>query len=173
MSGLTRDAVLSRLNGGADALANGAFRGYFEKATGFEAIVFDSFEDFSKIIWHFSPFSRVLTPPTWWGGGKLYTVGQVAEYMISKGITFPDLASGKIDGVYQPSWFESCEILYNNFDWERCQPLMLLAARWSERLYCPTSRYRLIDGIHRSLVIAYKVRLNELKYRPVNGIVMR
>lgn len=170
---LSYDAVLDVLNRDGKAFQNDAFKRYFEKATRFEQIQFETFDAFSNVIWHFSPYSRILTPPRWWGGGRVYTVRDVATRMIKQGWTFSELVEGSIEGVYQPSWFESCLGIYEHFDWAMCQPVMLLKPELAHRLDCPKSFYRLIDGIHRSLVITYLVLKGELVYRPVNGILIR
>jgi len=172
MSVLSHEEATRLLSPDPQALDNESFRHRFETAASFESITFDSFDSFSKLIWHFSPFSRVLTPPHWWGGGKLYTVGDVAKKMISEGWTFSALAKGEIAGTYKPGWFESCETVYNAFDYEKCLPLVVLNAGFSEKWDCSKSQYRIIDGIHRSLVIAYKVYANELLYQRINGIVL-
>lgn len=170
---LSHDAVLDVLNRDGKAFQNDAFKRCFENATRFERVKFDTFELFSNVIWHFSSYSRVLTPPRWWGGGRVYTVGQVAQRMLVNGWTFSDLVEGKIKGDYKPDWFESCLDIYEHFDWEMCQPVMLLKPEFVHKLDCPKSSYRLIDGIHRSLVITYLVLKGELVYKPVNGILIR
>ena len=172
MTILTLQEVTHLLSQDPQALSNDSFRHRFENAASFESITFETFDSFASVIWHFSPFSRVLTPPHWWGGGKLYTVGDVAKKMIEKGWTFNDFVQGAVPGKYQPSWFESCAVVYDQFNWEKCLPPVVMPVVWAERWDCPGSTFRLIDGIHRSLVIVYKVLSNELSYRPINGIVL-
>ena len=70
MTMLTLKEVTQLLSPDPQALSNDSFRHRFQNAASFELITLDSFDSFSKLIWHFSPFSRVLTPAHWWGGGK-------------------------------------------------------------------------------------------------------
>lgn len=154
------------------AFLNDSFKRHFERSVSFKPVCFDTFESFSQIIWHFSQYSQILTPPRWWGGGRVYTVLDVANRMINQGWTFEDLVSGTPKGIYKSAWFESCLEIEKGFDWDKCLPLMLLKPEFVHRIDCPFSRYRLIDGIHRTLVITYLVLKGQLSYRPVDGILM-
>ena len=171
MKMLSRDDVFSVLAKDPQSLNNDAFRALFEKSETFCAVSLETFDAFSKLVWHYSPYSKLLTKPHWWGG-KLYTVGDVAKKMVENGWTFEALSRGEIAGDYKPGWFDSCQAIYSCFDWEVCLPLIVLNTTWSERWDCPASSFRIVDGIHRSLVIAYKVLSSELSYRPMTAIVL-
>jgi hypothetical protein len=132
----------------------------------------DSQEIFFDLIWHYCKDSLVLTPGTWWGGGTLYTVEQVARRMVDQSITFADLVENKIPGTYKPDWFKSCLAIYENFDNKQFGHFVVKPAHHHQKRDCPTSLFCLIDGVHRSLVYAYLILTKKIIYQPIQTIIV-
>ena len=131
----------------------------------------ESQQFFESLIWHYVGMTQILTPGTWYGGGKLYTVGTVAHRFIELGLSFYGLVSGKESGTYQPEWFKPCLDMEKTFDPEKLGPFMVHMSHPNELKDCPNSPFRLIDGIHRSLVYTVKLKKNTIDFRPVKVIL--
>ncbi len=127
---------------------------------------------FFDLIWHYMKRTQILTPPTWFGGGKLYTVREVAMRMIEKGYTFEALSKGDIPGTYALDWFSHCQGIYRSLKMETFGPMLLLRPNHHELKDCPYSSFKIIDGMHRALVLGYMLLKGEIEYAPIKAYLL-
>lgn len=154
------------------ALENDFLRNKINNATCFFDIDVSDEESFYSLIWHYHRSSQLLTPKKYLGG-KYYTVGDIADYMIEKGYTFEGLTQQKYPGKYDPDWFRHCLYIQYHFDWEAFQHLTVQMPSKVELSDCPTGTFRLIDGTHRTLTLAYMLKRKKIKFQPIQGILCR
>lgn len=124
---------------------------------------------FYSLVWHYHRHTKVLTPGTWLGG-KVYSVGDVAERFLSLKSSFSDYVATKAEGVYTPTWFENCERIYENFSWDEFGVLAVQPMNNAERRDCPRGTFRLIDGAHRTLSLAVLLREKKIAFQPIECV---
>lgn len=145
---------------------NGSFKRKIRNAKLLYYFTIEDSEFLYKLIWHYRKETQVLTPGTWYGG-KLYTIGDVADYMIEQGWTLEDLHQGKVKGTYSPDWFESCTKIATQFDYAKFGVLFVQPAHHHEKRDCPYSLFRSIDGAHRLLTLSYLLKTKQISFSPM------
>ena len=129
-----------------------------------------------QLVFHYHKNSQVLTPKRWWGGGRLYPMVWVIEFMRSNQWHFEDLAKKQLHNLhsqdYQTEFFEICCDIYKNFDYNKFGHLVLRPLNLAEFIDCPSSTYRVIDGMHRALVLAYKSYENRDFFQPIPAFLI-
>ena len=129
-----------------------------------------------QLVFHYHKNSQVLTPKRWWGGGRLYPMIRVIEFMKSKQWRFEDLAKKQLESLqtqeYQREFFEICSHIYEKFSYDQFGHLVLRPLNFAEFIDCPSSPYRIIDGMHRALVLAYKSYENRAFFKPVPAFLI-
>jgi len=160
--------VFSRLSH-INALENGFLKRTIDSALGFYEFTIEDAEGLFNLIWHYRESTQILTPGRWYGG-RLYTVRQVAQLMIDRNLTFDGLFNGTYEGKYDPNWFKSCAKIDANFSWSHYSQLVVQVPSNVERIDCPSGTFRLIDGLHRSLVAAVKLLRHEIEFEPIKVI---
>ena len=153
------------------ALTNSNLNKIVHSGQKFFRIQLGDLQAFHSLIWQYVKATEILTPGTL-VGGKQYTVGDVANFMLSKDITFESLANGSIEGSYQSEWFKSCVDIKNNFDYDSFDDLIVTLPNNGEQRDCPLGTFKLVDGMHRSIVLAYLLAEGSLEYRTVHCILV-
>ena len=123
--------------------------------------------EFLSLIWHEIDASRLLTPK-----GEPRTIRDVAERLI-KCHTFESLCEyqGLPSTEHDPSWFDKCLKIDNEFDYDRFCAMWLVEENCIEHKQSPLGKYYIEDGAHRSLVLGKRLLLEEEKYRTVKAIL--
>lgn len=145
---------------------------YIDAANHCYSFQLESSSFLSSLVFHFHKATQVLTPTRWWGGGRLYPLKDVVSYMQSKHITFEKLANGSVQGSYCPSFFTICNKIDQSFDYQQFGSLVLRPLTFSESKDCPRSYFRIIDGMHRALVLAYKSQQDPLFFQPIHCLLI-
>lgn len=153
------------------ALRNSSLKSHIDSGALFFRISLDDPQALQSLIWHYFRDSQVLTPGGFLGG-KLYTVRQVARYMIDHDITFEALVEGRIEGHYNPDWFKPCLTIVNTFNYEAFDDLVVSLPTNAEQRDCPLGTFRLLDGIHRSLALAYLLETEKISYQRLHCILV-
>ncbi len=166
----SKDDIITQLSK-TNALENSFLKRSVEAGLGFYDLAIEDPETLFNLIWHYRWSSQILTPGRWYGG-RLYTVKEVAQRMIQKSYTFEGLSDHAYRGRYEADWFKSCAKINQGFSWKAFHSLVVQLPTNAERLDCPHGNFRLIDGIHRSLVAAVKLLKNEIVFEPVNAILV-
>jgi hypothetical protein len=123
-------------------------------------------ESLFSLIWHDVQASQILTKD------QSLLVGDVARRMIDRGWTFEKLATGGVVGDYDPGYFLGCVQIDEAFSFERfLWPTFVLPNKGEQRR-CPTGTLYLMDGTHRTLVLAKRVLLGETIYQPIEGLLL-
>jgi len=170
MKHCSKESVIAQLSQN-NALVNGFLTRTVAQAVGFYRWTIEDADTLYSLIWHYHKSSQILTPGHWFGG-KLYTVGDVAKYMINQGYTFEGLANRAYKGTYDPNWFKACASIDANLDWSKYDTFVVQPSNNAERRDCPHGTFRLIDGVHRSLTYAVKLLRNEIQFKPVDAILV-
>jgi hypothetical protein len=125
--------------------------------------------DFLRLIWQASDSTRLLTP-----FGAPRTLGHVAARMVNNGWTFSSLCHliGLPESVHNPRAFEKFKMIDEAFDSGEFGFLGLTPAVPSEQRESPTGTYYLYDGVHRSIVLAYRVLIGKSPYFPVECLLL-
>jgi hypothetical protein len=121
---------------------------------------------FLSLIWHDVPESRVLS------ANQSLLLGDVARRLIDRGWTFEKLVKREIGGDYSPDYFAGCAHLDREFKFSEFGWPTLVLPNETERRRCPTGSFYLMDGTHRTLVLARKILLKEIEYEPVEGLLL-
>lgn len=120
-----------------------------------------------SLIFDSSSESRILCPNHCLGLlHRSYTLKEIVTMMLSRSLTFEELAEAKIAGEYKPGWFRRFEPLMQDFDFGKITPLLLMMANNQKRRHSPMGSFHIIDGRHRSLAYSYlslSGRLSEFK----------
>lgn len=169
MRSIEKSIVISQLTE-SGATQNGFLNRSIAAANHFYTFNIEDETTLFSLIWHYHKATQLLTPGTWIGG-KVYTVGDVAKYMLDNQITFQALASGSLPGTYIPNWFESCVKIYETFNEESFNALVVQLPNNVERKDCPTGTFRIIDGTHRTLVLSYLLLQKKRTFKPIPCIL--
>jgi hypothetical protein len=124
---------------------------------------------FMSLIWQEVGVSRILTPE-----GKSRTLADVAKRMSDFGYSFHDLSneSKKYQDEYDPSWFNTCRKIDEEFDFNKFVWLVLVLPNESEKKQSPDGTFYIHDGVHRSLVLAKKLFYGETKYQKIKALLI-
>ena len=127
-----------------------------------------------SLIMDSSRESRVICPNYCFGLlHRSYTLKEVVTLMLSKSMTFDDLAKSGIKGEYKPNWFRRFEPVMQDFDFGKVTPLLLMMANNRKRKHSPTGSFHIIDGRHRSLAYSYLSLSGKLtEFRPFDAILV-
>lgn len=136
----------------------------------FRIPILDS-EALQSLIFHYRWESEILTPGSLIGG-RLYTVKQVTQKMIDMDISFKDLAEGNVQGKYNPNWFQTCANIFEQFDYDAFDDLVVKLPTNSAQRDCPLGTFQIIDGMHRSLVLSYLLATQALHFKPLHCILV-
>ncbi|MSR88293.1 MAG: hypothetical protein EXS67_01385 [Candidatus Margulisbacteria bacterium] len=169
MRSVDKSIVISQLTA-SGATKNGFLNRTLASTTHFHTFTIEDETTLFSLIWHYHKATQLLTPGTWIGG-KVYTVGDVAKYMLDHQITFQALASGSLPGTYTPNWFESCVNIYENFNEATFNALVVQLPNNTERKDCPNGTFRIIDGTHRTLVLSYLLLQKKRAFKPISCIL--
>lgn len=157
MDKITRDCLINALKT-AGNYNNDRLIEVVGKAQDFYHFQLPSLEFLLGLVFHYHKNTAVLTPNRWWGGGRLYPFADVIDRLYQQKWQFQDLAAGKISGNYLPDFFRVCQEIYQAFDYEKMGALVLRPLNVAEKKDCPNSFFRIIDGMHRALVLAYRCK---------------
>ena len=80
---------------------------------------------------------------------------------------------GHIKGKYLPDFFKVCYEMENNFCYEKFGALVLRPLSLPELKDCPGAFLRVIDGMHRVLVLAYLVKKEASFFRPIHCFLVQ
>ncbi len=170
MKHLSKQEVISQLSQ-TNALENGFLKRSVDAGLGFYEFTIENPETLFNLIWHYRWSSAILTPGRWYGG-KLYTVKNVAKNLMENDYTFDGLVNRDYAGKYEPGWFRSCAKIDKDFSWKSFNSLVVQLPTNVERIDCPNGNFRLIDGVHRSLVATVKLLKNEIEFEPIKTILI-
>lgn len=126
-------------------------------------------KSFLSLIWQEINPTRLLTP-----GGQSRTLGDVAGRMIDNSWTFSSLCCpmGQMPMYHDPGLFESFRALDAGFDISKFDFIAVTPANESEKRQSPSGTYYIYDGVHRALVLAHRVMSGQLKYQPVEALLL-
>lgn len=145
------------------------------RAERFYTLDIESPELIDALIMHYHSRSRCLTPTTHMGFvKKTWTIGRVVNRMIDEGITFEHLASGKESAIPAKElfWYERFLPLIEQFSYQKMDPLLLFNPNNQEQKDCPDGAFKLIDGMHRTLVLSYLLKKKQIEFQPVKAILL-
>jgi len=121
---------------------------------------------FLSLIWHDVPESRVLS------ANQSLVLGDVARRMIDRDWIFEKLANREIGGDYSPDYFADCARIDREFQFSKFGWPTLVLPNETERNRAAAGSLYLMDGTHRTLVLARKLLLREIEYEPVEGLLL-
>ena len=128
-------------------------------------------ESFFSLTWHDVPRSRILSTES-------LGLRDVARRLLHHGWTFDSLADQtnlstlRRFGDYEPSYFAECAAIDRSFDFDLFTPPILVLPNADEQHRNPIGIFYLMDGTHRTLVLAKKLLLNELPYQPIQALLL-
>jgi hypothetical protein len=113
--------------------------------------------------------TRLLTP---WGQPR--TLGDVAGRMIEHSWTLSSLSRpmGLMPAFHDPAAFVRFEALNAGFEISKFDFIAVTPANDSERRQSPSGTFYIYDGVHRTLVLAHRVMSRQLKYEPVQALLL-
>ena len=170
MKSIQKTEVLSQLHA-SNATQNGFLRRTVDAAHQFYSFTLEDEQALFSLIWHYHKNSKILTPGTW-VGGKVHTVGDVAKRMLAHNWSFQELAQGKITGNYIPGWFQSCVEIDQQFSYKKFNTLVVQLPNNTERKDCPSGTFRIIDGTHRTVVLAHRILQKTTPFEPISCILV-
>jgi len=100
------------------------------------------------------------------------TLKQFVHSMRDKKLSFSELAMGKVKGCYSPAWFKTCSKLNTQFDFKKFGTLYLLFANDRELKDSKHGSFRIIEGTHRSLSLAYKIITQNFRFEPIPTVFL-
>lgn len=153
------------------ATKNFNFNTLVKHAHNFLKFTIDDPDTLLDLAWHFHRNTQILTPPSWYGG-KLYTLRDVIKNFMALNTSFADLALGNVKGKYLPHWFKACTKIDTEFDYKKFNTLVLKTTLPNEKKDCPKSAFRIIDGAHRSVVLAKKLTEKSITFQPIPAIII-
>lgn len=126
-------------------------------------------QSFLSLIWQEIDPTRLLTPR-----GQPRTLLDVAGRMVKNKWTFSSLCRpmGLMPTCHDPAAFESFEKLNTGFDINKFDFIAVTPATDSEKLQSPSGTYYIYDGVHKSLVLAYRILNGQSIYQPVEALLM-
>lgn len=172
MKELSKDEVIKSLKK-AGNYNNNRLKERIAKANFCYSLKIESPSFLLELVFHYHQNSRILTPTRWWGGGRLYTMAAVLERMQKENLSFKDLSEGAIKGDYLPDFFRPCYDMEKDFSYEKCASLVLCPLNISEKLDCPNAMFRVIDGMHRALTLAYLVKKEPGFWQPIDCFILQ
>jgi hypothetical protein len=113
--------------------------------------------------------SRVLTPL-----GESRTLLDVVNRMKSSGLGFASFCDSSVNTSesYDPRWFEECKRIYNNFEYSKVCSVFVHGLSESSLRQSPTATFGIFDGTHRSLVLAYKLIVENFEFQDIRAFVL-
>lgn len=125
-------------------------------------------ESFFSLIWQARKGTRLLTPK-----GESRTLNEVAARMLTWQ-SFPRLASdlGLPEMEHCPSWFDRCVLVDSAFDYDRFGWISVVHPNDAERRESPSGSFYIYDGVHRSLVLAKRLRGRESQFKGVTLLLI-
>ena len=144
----------------------------FEEIKNAKALFLITLEDeeyFMSLIWQSIEHTRFLTPV-----GESRTLRDIVQRMVENSWTFEALSSKpkKYGYKYDPDWFISAEKIYSEFDIDIFDLIAVQPANESEQKESPNGTFYIFDGVHRTLVLAYKLVSLELNYKPIEAVLL-
>ena len=140
------------------------------KSVGFYEVLLEDKETLFHLLYQSTAHLRILTPLKGYKNHH-YTLENVVDRMIENQWTFEDLANGRIKGDYQQEFFKQCQTIYQNYDPEKTNYLLLRPFSDRSRYFCPSALFYIEDGGHRTLVTAYLIKTNQLTFTPIKTIL--
>jgi hypothetical protein len=127
-------------------------------------------DDFLGLIFHEINESRLLTQ----GGRRSLkdVIARMQKNHWNLNSLVSDLGLDR-ERQHSPEWFASCLDIYDNFDMGLFSPLFLQDANKDEQAQTLGSGYYLLDGTHRSLVLAWKLIVDNFPYTAIDAYVFR
>ncbi|MBT5856580.1 hypothetical protein HOH87_08125 [bacterium] len=119
----------------------------------------ETIEGFLSLIAEYHPNWNILCQE------KNNTIGDLVNRMKDKGMTFQSLSESK-----QSHYFQSSLKVYDAFSYEAFLPLFITHATEKEQASNPQGTFRIVDGNHRCLVLAYKVFVEGAVFEPFTAI---
>ena len=153
------------------ALKDGCLRRHIDAGELFFRLPIIDVQGFESFIVPYHKGIEVLMPGSILGG-RQYTIKEIIDRMVSLDMTFEKLASGTVEGDYNPIWFKVCADLVSNFDYSKLDDFLAVLPTNTEQRDCPLGSFRLIDGTHRSLVLAFLLRVGKIDFRGLNLILV-
>ena len=124
---------------------------------------------FWSLAWHKIDDSRLLTPCD-----APRTVWDVAKRVIEK-YDFEQLSQdlGLPGCMHKPKWFSKCCEIDSCFRYNEFGIIWLVKANCDEKYKAPPSmKYYIYDGCHRSLVLGKRLLKEEIKYEPIEVVLI-
>ena len=120
-----------------------------------------------SFIMQYHRTTEFLTPAKWSGLIKRsMTIGNIIDRLIQRDISFEYLASGKVV-LKKLEWYKRFEPMINNFDYNKMDPLLVTMPNNQERKENNISSFRLVDGQHRTLYLAYLLKTDAIEFQPI------
>jgi len=69
-------------------------------------------------------------------------------------------------------WFTTCIDIDYNFDIDKFESLFLTLLKDCEGKESPEGTFYIFDGVHRSIVLAKKLLIDEIEYTPINAYIL-
>jgi len=170
MKSLTFDQTYSLLESSGN-LKKSFVEATLRNSTRFFELTLEDEASFYSLLYPSIPACRILTPMKGYRNHH-YTLGDVAERVVSQGWTFDKLVDGTLEGEYDPNFFKSCLTITSNFDKDKSQYLVLRPFSDRSRFFCPEATFYIEDGAHRSLAIATMLKSGSLTFFPLKCIVI-
>lgn len=132
-------------------------------------ITLEDTDSFLSLIWQEIDDSRLLTPR-----GKSRTLRDVAGRVVVGAHTFESLARdcGLPAQQHNPSWFQKCIPIANDFSYEAFGFVAIVPANDNEQKQSPNGSFYIFDGIHKTLVLSTLLIKQQIAYKPVQAVLL-
>jgi len=126
-------------------------------------------DTFYSLIWHEIDATRILTP-----ANRPRTLYDIANRIAENKYTFTQLAQnmGQQNSEHCPKWFKNCVLINAQFDFSKFGWITLVLANDQERRQSPEGTFYIYDGAHKTLVLAKKLLLGEIRYQPIEALLL-
>ena len=135
-------------------------------SVGFYEMIIEDEATLRSLLYPSNPQSRILAPLKS-VKDHYYTLGEVVDRMIENKWTFEALAKGEIPGDYRTDFFEPMMPIFNNYDYNKAQYVLIRPIGERSRYYCPKGLFYIEDGAHRTLVTAYLIKTKQIEFQPL------
>ena len=131
----------------------------------------ESLEFLNQLIFPYHRDTVLITPKGAWGG-RHYTVEDVVDFYLKTELSFEQLGADPGLADHEQAWYRFCIPLADSFSFEKMGPILVRPALWAEKRQCPGSLFRLLDGLHRSLVLSALCAKKNIMFQPIQAIVV-